>query len=337
MTTSPDGKNAYAVSGNHTSTCTLGQTPSGPGIVCSNVPARGAGAIAVFSRNVGTGALRQLPGAKGCLNADGADGCAVGRELRQAISVSVSPDGANVYTGAVAEADRDGIAAFSRNRATGELSQLPGAQGCLNTDGSQGCTAARAIRQPLMVAFSPHGDHAYVAQGLGGGIASFTRDRATGELSQLPGAQGCISADPVEGCTHGHDFDQVSMIAVTPDGRNVYAPDPQSDGVTVLARDGTSGSLSQLGGRTGCVGHGGNFCSSHRFLLEPISVAISSDGLSIYLAGDQSNVIGVLCRNPTSGTLHQLMGRAGCIQGSVSDHRKVIRSCARGRGFGRVK
>jgi 6-phosphogluconolactonase (cycloisomerase 2 family) len=336
MTTSPDGKNAYAVSGNHAFTCTFGQTPSGPGIVCSDVPARRAGAIAVFSRNVGTGALRQLRGTAGCINADGADGCAVGRELKQAISVSVSPDGANVYTGTFAAAERHGIAAFSRNPATGALSQLPGTQGCINTDGSQGCTAARGIRQPLMVALSPRGDQAYVAQGLGGGIATFSRDRATGALSQLPGAQGCITADPVEGCTPGHDFGQVSVLAVTPDGRNVYAPDPISDGVTVLARDGAGGSLSQLGGNAGCVGHGGDFCSKHSFLIEPLSVAISSDGLSIYLAGDQTNVIGVFRRNPTSGTLQQLMGRAGCIQGPVSRYRQVIGSCARGRGFGRV-
>jgi DNA-binding beta-propeller fold protein YncE len=336
ITISPDGKNAYAVSGNHALDCTFGQTPSGPGIVCSSVPARGAGAIAVFSRSARTGALRQLPGAAGCINADGAEGCAVGRELTEAISLSVSPDGLNVYTGSAGEAGGEGIAAFSRNPATGSLRQLPGAGGCINTDGSQGCTSARAVRQPLSVTLSPLGGQAYVAQGLGGGIATFSRDRSIGALTQLPGAQGCITADMIDGCTRGHDFGQVSAIVTTTDGRNAYATDPQGDGVTVLARDPASGSLSQFSGNAGCVGRGGGFCSSQVLGSEPVSIAVSSDGQSIYVAGDQLNVIGVFARNPTSGTLQQLAGRAGCIQGSVSRRRTVIKSCARGRGFGRV-
>ena len=61
------------------------------------VTAAGSDALAVFARNRRTGALRQLPGARGCFSQFPGGGCLVGRALNEPTSVAVSPDGEHVY------------------------------------------------------------------------------------------------------------------------------------------------------------------------------------------------------------------------------------------------
>lgn len=59
-------------------------------------------AVAAFSRNAVTGALTQVRGVAGCVSDDGSDDgmamvCADGNGLLGALTVTVSPDGLNVY------------------------------------------------------------------------------------------------------------------------------------------------------------------------------------------------------------------------------------------------
>jgi DNA-binding beta-propeller fold protein YncE len=107
---SPDGKNVYVASFDSDS-------------------------VAVFQRDAGTGWLFQLSGTAGCVSQTGSGGnCAVGKALDGARTVSVSPDGKNVYVGSFGN---DAVAVFSRDTTTGALTQLAGTAGCVSETGSR--------------------------------------------------------------------------------------------------------------------------------------------------------------------------------------------------------
>ena len=64
---------------------------------------------------------------------------------------------------------------------------------------------------------------------------------------------GCISQGGGGGrCAAGRALDEVWGVAVSPDGRNVYAVSAKVNTLAALARDESSGTLAQLPGRYGC-------------------------------------------------------------------------------------
>jgi 6-phosphogluconolactonase (cycloisomerase 2 family) len=86
------------------------------------IAAEASDAVAVFSRDATTGALAQLAGADGCISDTGSSGaCADGTALDGPRSVSVSPDGKNVYA---ASFWSSAASIFARDPTTGALSQL---------------------------------------------------------------------------------------------------------------------------------------------------------------------------------------------------------------------
>jgi 6-phosphogluconolactonase (cycloisomerase 2 family) len=157
VTVSPDGKFAY---------------------VASNA----ADAVAEFSRDPHTGALRPLPGADACVKDVNSTHAGCGRRapgLDGASAVGISPDGRFAY---VASFYGTAVAAFSRNPATGALRPLPGAAACLDDlsapskPSTTRCPShARGIEGPRDVAISPDGRNAYVPASVGGDIAAFSR------------------------------------------------------------------------------------------------------------------------------------------------------------------
>ena len=87
--------------------CSLGRVLSDPeGLAVSPdgatvyATAFESGALDVFNRTADTGAVTQKPRAPGCLLGHPTPGCLIGRGLRGASSVAVSPDGRNVYSAA---------------------------------------------------------------------------------------------------------------------------------------------------------------------------------------------------------------------------------------------
>ena len=116
------------------------------------------------------GDLEQRPGAQGCVTAGGAAVavCASGRALSGANDVAVSPDGEHAYVAASGEfpSDPGGVAVFDRDPASGALTQLAGAAGCITHDGSGGtCQDATAVTYPSFVSVSPDGGNVYVVAG----------------------------------------------------------------------------------------------------------------------------------------------------------------------------
>ena len=285
--------------------------------------------LAVFARDRTTGALRQLPGARGCLGPSARGGCAVGRALSGPESVAVSRDGRNVYVGSFG-----GLAVFARNARSGALRQLGGTAGCLLAPaGAARCSHRGALRQlwPVAVAVSGDGRNVYVLTGSGGreALLVFRRNPRSGTLKQ----EGCVAHPTLAaaGCTAAASFAGPSFcfsLAVSPDGRNVYVG--SCGDLTVFSRSST-GSLTQ----TGCVdasGPPGRPCAGDTGTEPQTAIAVSPDGRSLYFAFDigrsaQPGGITVFSR-AANGSLTRLGGAAGCLTETGSRG-----SCTKARGL----
>jgi DNA-binding beta-propeller fold protein YncE len=153
---------------------------------------------------------------------------------------------------------------------------------------------------------------------------------ATGRLSQLRGTAGCIIGEAVAGCARSRGFKGADDLAVSPDGRFVYAASTGSDAVAVFARGRGTGSLRELSGERGCIGdRAGGPCRLGRGLAGPRSLAVSPDGKNLYVAS--SGAVAVFARNARTGTLRQLFGSSGCVSRVRGD------GCRTGRAFPRPR
>ena len=319
LAVSEDGRNVYVA----------GPDPPGSSFI---------GSLGVFARDQVTGAPTQLDGAAACFNEDGSSGCTALPALRWVRRVAVSRDGRNLY--AVGQR----VVVFARDQATGALTPLPGAAGCIQSVASNDasdCAKARLLggfRQA--VAISPDDRNVYVSDDQSGGVAVFARDATSGVLSQLPDAQGCITRDPLRsdaaGCAPGRGFGtgpSTGPVAVTvsPDGRSVYTAawvfgeSHNRGAVGILARDPTTGALSQGPDRAACLssrGQGEAGCGRARAIEGPSGVTLSPDSRNLYVStttliageADLGGTVGVFARNAASGKPTQLRGRAACVQ-----------------------
>ncbi|MBA2523957.1 MAG: beta-propeller fold lactonase family protein [Solirubrobacterales bacterium] len=279
VATSPDGRNVYAAGS-------------------------GSNAVAVFDRGA-DGALTQKEGAAGCVSLLGLGPCAAGTAIAGANSVTVSPDGRNVYaagflSGAVAVFDRAD---------DGTLTQKPGSAGCVSA--LPPCSAGKAIVGPEAVVVSPDGRSLYVASTFSGAVAVFDRS-ADGTLTQKPGQAGCISDTGLGPCADGSALDGAASVSVSPDGRSVYAAAINSGAVTVFDRA-ADGTLTQKPGQAGCTSEAGTApCSGGPGLGGAAWVTVSPDGRNAYVASFESAAVAVFDRGG-SGELTQKPGTAGCL------------------------
>jgi DNA-binding beta-propeller fold protein YncE len=205
---------------------------------------------------------------------------------------------------------------------SGTLTQLAGARGCL-AGGSKrpsGCGAARALEGPgpfmgsRAIAISPDGRNVYVASSRSDAIAVFARDPQTGALRQPPGTGGCIAAKGADGCAAAVGLNGPNSLAISPDGRNLYATSRASNTITVFSRNRSSGALSQLPAGAGCIsGLPVPNCANGRALVGPDVVVVSPDGRNVYVGSFFGNAVAVFGRSQPSGALTQPAGTAGCI------------------------
>lgn len=138
------------------------------------------------------------------------------------------------------------------------------------------------------VATSPDGNHLYAAGYYDGVIAVFSRNSVTGELTLTE-----IQRDGVDGID---GLDCVMDVAVSPDGRNVYAVGEWDDGLAVFSRDSATGRLTfvevqkeGVGGVDGLEG--------------AVAVEVSPDNLHVYVAGSLEDSLAVFSRHSATGTL----------------------------------
>jgi 6-phosphogluconolactonase (cycloisomerase 2 family) len=299
-----------------------------------NVYALGGRQVAAFARDPNSGALAQLPGSAGCLvgdvrDPDGLDdddneGCRLVRGLN-GDAPAMSPDDRQLYI-ASAFYDSDSIVTLSRSAADGALTQPPGPAGCASQSGLRQCRRGRGINNAAAVAVAPDGASVYVVSRDGSGtVARFARDGADGALRQPPDPRGCHSvALPIAFCARGRALQGGEDAVVSPDGRNLYVAGSDR-GIASFARDRVTGALVQLPGRHGCVSRQtSTACEPARGIVpsyEP-RLATSLNGRTLYATSDlgRTGAIAVLRRDPSTGRLRELRGRAGCLEGNRLVH-----------------
>ena len=116
------------------------------------------------------GSLTQPPGQAACLNADGSSDCAIGRGLRGAHSLEIDPSGRRAVL--ASELPTGSIALFARDHRSGRLRQLDGADGCLNSDGAEGCSVVPALRGAHLISPAPGWRQIYVPLVDGDGVVA---------------------------------------------------------------------------------------------------------------------------------------------------------------------
>lgn len=281
---SPDGRNVYVASSR-------------------------SDAIATFRRNPRSGALTQPPGRAGCIAAKGRGGCAKVAAFDGPNSVAVSPDGRNVYATSRASSS---IAVFRRNRSTGALAQLPASAGCIAGAPIPVCAAGRALLGPDVVVVSPKGENIYVGSFFGNAVAVFDRDPVSGALTQAGDSGGCI-AEAISGCALGFALGAPEGMAISGDGASLYVASALSNAVVTLARDQSTGTLSQATDGSGCIAAGALAgCGAGRQIDGANAVAFNPGG-DVYVTSLFSNSVTAFARSKETGGLTQKAGTAGCL------------------------
>jgi DNA-binding beta-propeller fold protein YncE len=360
---SPDGENLYAVG-------------AGSG--------ESEGALTTFDRDQTTGVITQKDGPAGCVQngvepipqevvlAQAIPDCGYATALSEPTSVTVTPDGRHVYvTGS--GGGSESIVAFERNPDTGELTRLPGDSGCVSWDGGDGisaeaCEFGRAMFEPTDVVVSADGRHVYVAasearpndeSGHGpGAVVAFARDQETGELDQLPLQDGCVSVPDLEaGCAPGRGHMDALSITMSTDNRFVYLASQGEDtinigvgAVSVFARNGITGGLTQAEAPGGCISENGGDgsdggaigedCATGRAMIEPSGVAVSPDGVNLYASGGDDASVVIFRPDSQTGQPNQPDGTDGCIRSDADAIQPTSalnpdpKGCTSGRALG---
>lgn len=94
------------------------------------------------------------------------------------------------------------------------------------------------------MAVSPDATNVYVASIDSDAVAVLRRSTGTGGLTQRAGKAGCISQAGGGGCRAGRALDGVHDLAVSPDGRNIYAVSEEINAMGIFARHRSKGSSS---------------------------------------------------------------------------------------------
>jgi DNA-binding beta-propeller fold protein YncE len=129
----------------------------------------------------------------------------------------------------------------------------------------------------------------------------------------LPGPAGCVAKTATPGCTTATALNGPDVVAVSPDGRDVYVGAFFGSAVLAFARNGSTGALTQLPGSSGCIAASNAGCASGLALDQPEGLAISGDGNTVYVAAALSAALDVLTRNPATGALTQATDGTGCL------------------------
>ena len=125
----------------------------------------------------------------------------------------------------------------------------------------------------------------------------------TGAITQPAGTAGCVSDTGSGPCADGHALFAPHDVAVSPDGKSVYAVSFESgrfesgelrpgNAVARLKRNTTTGAITQPAGAAGCISKDGTgACADGHALRGPSAVAVSPDGKSVYVASYNSNAV----------------------------------------------
>ncbi len=149
-------------------------------------------------------------------------------------------------------------------------------------------------------------------------------------ITKLDGKDGCVvspaSTVPDGTCRKAKGINDATDIAISPDGKFLYAAASSSNSIAAFVRDPATGEIAQLKGSAGCVAWKATpiaGCAQANGLEGPSALAMSPDGKSVYVttfkldAGSTppkiQGTLTTFSRNPNSGALTQ----RACVAGGV--------------------
>ncbi|MFC1563744.1 beta-propeller fold lactonase family protein [candidate division KSB1 bacterium] len=238
----------------------------------------GENAIASFSRNITTGELTFI---------DAITSATIGgQSLVGPLDVEISPDGRHAY---VAGYSGNAMAIFSRDQVTGALTFV-------DSLGSSG-VGSSLLDKVSIIDFSPDGAHLYAVGRDSSSIVVFERDPSNGMLKYIEhnkDGQDDGFGNTIDGLGA---IGNATSVAVSPDGKNVYATGATEDGLAVFKRL-ADGRLRYMEVHKD-VSSGG----SAEGLDGVYGVTVSADGNSVYAAASTDNTVVAFTRNTTTGAL----------------------------------
>ncbi len=203
------------------------------------------------------------------------------RGLKRVNCLAITPDGSNVYA---AGRNDHSVAVFARNTETGDLFYVE-----RERDKRNGITS---MRYPSDAVVSPKGAHVYVSAEVGKSIQIFERNQIDGSLTFLDDIkQGDLSGGLIV-----KGLNRATALAMSPDGRNVYAAGKNDNAVAVFHRTVTTGSLCYME----CFKDGQGGVDGLKCALD---VTVSPDGKHVYACGYKDNAVAVFSRDPYDGRL----------------------------------
>jgi 6-phosphogluconolactonase (cycloisomerase 2 family) len=184
-------------------------------------------------------------------------------------------------------------------------------RGCIadSANNPDGCSkTAKGLDFVLTATVSHDGRSVYAAGWGDNAIARFKRNRTTGALTP----KGCIAdlANNPDSCgqtTKG--LANVAVLAVSSDGRSLYAVAESDNAIVRFNRNRTTGKLTPKGCIADSVGNPDNCGRTAKGLDDPDAVAVSNDGRSVYVMSYDSDAITLFRRSLTTGKLTS----KGCI------------------------
>ncbi len=196
-------------------------------------------------------------------------------------SLAFSPDGVFGYAAVSFECDPDGcrsaLLVLERDVSTGRLTVRDTVLGA----------GSMAFGSAGTVVLSPGGRHLYVDSFQSGALAvsGFFRDPADGSLAFI---DVVFEPQPSGGAHYGQ-----RTLAISPDGRHLYALSTLADSLVVLERDPGIGRLKRLETITeGDSGPGG--------LSSPTAVAVGADSQLVFVAGSRRSALTAFSRRCVS-------------------------------------
>ena len=307
------------------------------------------GSVSAFSRDPESGDLQPVM----CVSENGSDGlCTDGTALTGASSVTIAPDGSQVF---VTAAGIGGVTAYARDAATGRLTP----QSCLLDQAPRGgsCKSAPALAGAAASAISPDGKTLFVASATDEALALFARDAATGALTPSSCFRHRVATDaddPSEkgdaleeeeaeeeaensaagDCKPAMAIGQAREVVVSPDGRGVFVLGDE-DYLATFGRDPASGELTQSGCAEGDVTY--KACSQARGLFDARGLAVSTDGRSLYVANQSAHAVSVFGANVAVASRAVAADRRGRFRVRLACPAARVRGCAGGLRVGAAK
>jgi 6-phosphogluconolactonase (cycloisomerase 2 family) len=242
--------------------------------------------------------------------AQGPDNCAQSTNgLAGAKGIALSSNGKSLYA---TSGEDDAIVSFKRNKSSGKLKP----QGCIDdndtgtdpTQGEDNCSQkTNGLQNAEAVVVSRDGTSAYAISS-DDAVVSFKRNKRTGKLKP----KGCIDdndtgADNCSQSTNGLADPQA--LVLSGDGKSLYVASGVDNAVVRFVRNTKTGKLKPRG----CVDDndtGPENCSkSTNGLAGAGALALTQNGKSLYVVGEDDDAVVRFKRNTKTGTLKP----QGCV------------------------